>query len=526
MILLRTKTLAAIVGLSLVILAPSLASAYVFNPSPTTTPITGDITPPYISLLSVSNITSTGATMTWSTNEPADTQVEFCLSYIRCGVRTPLDSTMSTQHVVNIIGMSPGTFYNVWPLSKDAAGNIAASYPKSFYTPSVTDTIPPTIYMTAPTDGANVRGYTVGVSANASDNIGVHSVTFYRDNGIQIGFEDSTLPYLAYINTYNLTPGAHTLYAIATDAARNSTRSAPITVYVVTSSDTTPPFISLVALSNINSTGVTISWTTNELADTQAEYCTSYIECGTVTPLSSTMTTQHVAVVNGLNPGTFYNIWPKSKDAAGNVAASYPKSFYTPSTSDTIPPTVSMTAPADGANVVGYTVGVSANASDNIGVHSVTFYRDGGIQIGFEDSTLPYLTYINTYNLTPGAHTLYAIATDNGGNATRSAPITVYVVPPPDVTAPYVSLVAVSNLTQTSATLTWTTNEPADTQIEVCTSYIRCGNNFIVDPSFTTQHVVNINGLTPGTYYNVWAKSVDVAGNLGIGYPRAFTTPR
>src|SRR5437867_498314 len=112
--MINIKIASVIIGLSSIILVPSLASAYVYNPNFLTT--TADIFPPYISLVSISNVTTTGATLTWSTNEPATTQVETCLSYVRCGNVTPLVSTLTTQHVVNVTGLTPGTYYNLWPI--------------------------------------------------------------------------------------------------------------------------------------------------------------------------------------------------------------------------------------------------------------------------------------------------------------------------------------------------------------------------------------------------------------------------
>src|SRR5437879_1292344 len=44
---------------------------------------------------------------------------------------------------------------------------------------------------------------------------------------------------------------------------------------------------------------------------------------------------------------------------------------------DTTPPTVSITSPASGATVSG-TITVTANASDNVAIADVQFFRDGG----------------------------------------------------------------------------------------------------------------------------------------------------
>jgi len=82
---------------------------------------------------------------------------------------------------------------------------------------------------------------------------------------------------------------------------------------------------------------------------------------------------------------------------------------------DTIPPTVSMTAPASGATVSGTAVTVSANATDNVGVVGVQFKLDGA-NLGSEDLTAPYSTTWNTTGTPNGSHTLSAVARDAAGN--------------------------------------------------------------------------------------------------------------
>jgi Bacterial Ig domain len=101
---------------------------------------------------------------------------------------------------------------------------------------------------------------------------------------------------------------------------------------------------------------------------------------------------------------------------------------------DTIPPTVSMTAPASGATVSGTAVTVSANATDNVGVVGVQFKLDGG-NLGSEDLTAPYSTTWNTTGTPNGSHTLSAVARDAAGNVGTSSVVTITVsnttTPPP-----------------------------------------------------------------------------------------------
>jgi hypothetical protein len=86
---------------------------------------------------------------------------------------------------------------------------------------------------------------------------------------------------------------------------------------------------------------------------------------------------------------------------------------------------VAITAPANGAKVTA-SVKVTASASDaGSGIANVTFYLDGKLLATV--TTTPYSTPWNTKKSTKGTHTLTAIARDNAGNTSTSAPVTVTV---------------------------------------------------------------------------------------------------
>jgi hypothetical protein len=92
---------------------------------------------------------------------------------------------------------------------------------------------------------------------------------------------------------------------------------------------------------------------------------------------------------------------------------------------DEAPPSVSISAPANGATVSGIVV-VRASASDNRGVAGVQFRLDGAA-LGAEDTAAPYETAWDTAGVANGAHTLTAVARDAAGNSATSAPVTVTV---------------------------------------------------------------------------------------------------
>jgi hypothetical protein len=92
------------------------------------------------------------------------------------------------------------------------------------------DTTAPTVSITAPTGGATVSG-TVTLSANAADNVGVAGVQFQVD-GANAGGEVTSAPYTLAWNSGAVASGAHTVTAIARDAAGNRTTSGAVSVTV------------------------------------------------------------------------------------------------------------------------------------------------------------------------------------------------------------------------------------------------------------------------------------------------------
>ncbi len=89
------------------------------------------------------------------------------------------------------------------------------------------------------------------------------------------------------------------------------------------------------------------------------------------------------------------------------------------------PPTVSLTAPANGASYeVGTAITISATAADSDGTVTKVEFLDNGVAIG-EDTTSPYS--ISWSGGSQGSHQLAARATDNDRNTTTSATRTITI---------------------------------------------------------------------------------------------------
>jgi len=65
-------------------------------------------------------------TITWTTDVPADSQVQFGLTP-GYGSATPVDRTLVRSHSVTITGLARRTHYFFQVLSRDATGNLSAS---------------------------------------------------------------------------------------------------------------------------------------------------------------------------------------------------------------------------------------------------------------------------------------------------------------------------------------------------------------------------------------------------------------
>jgi glucose/arabinose dehydrogenase len=125
---------------------------------------------------------------------------------------------------------------------------------------------------------------------------------------------------------------------------------------------------------------------------------------------------------SGLAAGTYY-YRVTAADAAGNVSGSSNEaSAVVPADQ---PPSVAITAPANGATVSG-TIDVNASASDDVAVAGVQFRLDGA-PLGSEDTTAPYSVPWLTTTATNGTHRLTAVARDGAGHQTTSAFVDVSV---------------------------------------------------------------------------------------------------
>jgi len=311
-----------------------------------------DGTPPTISGISVSGIGLSAATISWVTNEPSFSQVEYGTSP-SYGSTTAWSSLLSSRPVQPLSGLTANTSYHFRVKSRDAAGNTATSADWTFTTASS----PP------PTDSApqisavevTALGQMSATVAWTTDKAADSQVEYGRTEDYGLVTSLDTARVTAHsVRLQDLTAG--TLYHLrvkSRDAADNLSVSTDYTFVTtdVPAPGGTAPVITAVAIENLLPRAATITWRTDIPADSQLEYGTS-MAYGTTTVAILDLVTEHRYTVAGLVPETEYHFRVKSRSDSGIAAVSADQTFKTPPDGLTIDPTTALFPGAGGQGTV------------------------------------------------------------------------------------------------------------------------------------------------------------------------------
>jgi chitodextrinase len=333
-----------------------------------------------------------------------------------------------TSNVTFDYTLGSGTDSNI----AGANGDILSSVVNGSYTGVAPDTTAPTapgtptltvisstqinLSWAASTDAVGVTGYRVErcpTSATCTNftQIGTPTATSYSDTGLTA----STI-YRYRVRAIDAA-GNLSAYSVISNATTNPPP------------DTTPPTISNVVLSGITTTGATISWSTNEAADTQVDYgaTTAY---GLTSALNSTLATTHTATLSSLSPGTSYHYRVQSRDAAGNLGTSADNVFTTTAGPDTTAPTVptgvTVTPTTETQIQLTWTASTDpTGAGQNVsGVASYQIYRAGVLL-----TTSVTTSYLDTGLTGNTAYSYQIAAVDAAGNVSSRSTAVVGTTP-------------------------------------------------------------------------------------------------
>ncbi|WP_114327550.1 Ig-like domain-containing protein [Candidatus Colwellia aromaticivorans] len=278
------------------------------------------------------------------------------------------------------------------------------------------DEQPPSVEITSPIDNQLFSNSPITVLVDATDNVGVETVTV---NGIAANFDGPNFSAIVPINI-----GLNTLIAEATDAAGNtSTNSITVERSVP---DDIPPDIDFLSPNNgdsFNQSPASVSITATDNVG-----IASVTVNGFNAVFDGTNFNVNVPLVEGSN-----TLIAQAIDTSGNLAsASIDIELVV---LDGIPPTLNILSPQDGDTVNESPVVVSVEASDDVAVASVTV---NGVPADFDGTN-----YNANVPLIAGNNTITATAKDAAENSASrsidielvsldSSPPTVEILSPDD----------------------------------------------------------------------------------------------
>jgi hypothetical protein len=123
----------------------------------------------------------------------------------------------------------------------------------------------------------------------------------------------------------------------------------------------------------------------------------------------------------------------------------------------------------------------------------------------------------------------YLIETaDAAGNVTMSGPFSFMTVATADTTAPSISSIAVTGITQNGARIDWHTNESATSVVWYSTNTpvlaSTSSSQMAMVAGLSVDHSVALTGLNANTTYYYLVQSADAAGNMATSSQASFAT--
>jgi subtilisin family serine protease len=402
--------------------------------------VLNDAAAPTVALTSPAAETTVGGTVTVAATAADDigvTSVQFMVDGAPLGV-ADTDAPYEAEWVTSTTANGAHTISAV---ARDAVGHVTLS--GSVALTVVNDLAPPTVGLAAPSAGASVDG-TVTVSATAADDVGVTSVQFLLD-GAPLGAAVTSAPYQVEWATTSATNAAHTVTAVARDAAGRETTATAVIVNV--RNDLAAPTVVLASPSAGATVHGAITVTATAVDDvgvTSVQFLLDGApldEADAEAPYQLTWST--LSVANGA-----HTLTATARDGAGRETTAEVTAVTV--LNDLAPPTVALASPSAGATVHG-AITVTATAVDDVGVTSVQFLLDGA-PFGEVATEAPYQVAWSTVTATNGAHAWTAVARDAAGRETTTDAVTVTVLN--DAAAPTVAVTSPAAETTIGGTVT------------------------------------------------------------------------
>lgn len=293
--------------------------------------------------------------------------------------------------------------------------------------------------------------------------------------------------------------------------------------------DVTSPTISNVATSSISTTQATITWDTDEISDSAIGYSptpgtfTTEIGVSTMADTAAGIGT-HSVTLTGLLADTSYYFQVKSIDPSGNIATSTQSADgYTFTTKPGA--SISNVTAADISNTSAVITWITDTESDSYIVYSTNSDLSFSTQTG--NATLTTNHSVSLLGISSGVKYYYYVkstdasshlATDNNGGNYYSFTTTQ------DTSGPIISAVSESVVTDTTAVISWATDEVSTSKVQYGIASGTYNAESTENTNLDISHSVKLSSLAADTTYYYHVISRDASSNTSTSTEKMFTT--
>jgi hypothetical protein len=409
--------------------------------------------PPQITNVAAVSVTAGSAVIQWTTDIPSSSQVSYGLT-AGYGSTTTLDLALVTAHSQTLTGLSAGTMYHFDVTSASGANLSSTSADQTFVTltlnvtlPDLQMQVPPNLISIATVNGQRQLQYThiiwdagtgpfeIDPSYNSATGAASFTQAIYSSPSPGVWNYAYSVPvsapgsFVPLEHKYNFPMGLFTLNSVNPDGSPGATiATSPKTDYCITGDVyiggvPNTPNATFIPQNHCSDPTLSLGWSVGwgdqyDQMDPGQPISLVGVLDGTYI-LHSVADPEHVLLESNRTNNVIDTLLQISGSTVTVLSQTHPIIE---------PPTVSLTSPADSANVSGSVVlQASASAAAPATITSVQFLLDG-YPLGGPVTTAPYAFSWTIGSASPGKHLVSARATDSNGNMATAAAVGVTVV--------------------------------------------------------------------------------------------------
>ena len=465
-----------------------------------------------ISGLRVDEVGDTWAVVSWTTNRPADTQVEYGTTS-EYGSATVLDPRLVESHVDTLTGLSPGTIYHFRALSNDEHGFAARSDDGQLQT---------TLEPLEVTDVAVVEVDTTWAVVSWTTNRPADSQVEYG-LGETYGSATPVDPALVtehLVTLDSLLPATSYHFRVRSDDGAGDVAYSGDSTFV-----TEAPALEIADLSvaALGPTWAIVAWTTNRPATTRVDYGPTPSYGFSVSPAVG-FVTEHSATLAGLAEGALYHFRAVSSDSAGAEVTSPDSTFTTFTAGPSGPPTVEDVT----VEQVSATAVVVSWMTDREATSRVRYGTGGILDCATTADTLETVDHsVLVWPVVPRILYSFAVVSACGSDTTVVDGFTFETSAPPgndpEGKGPEVERVFLADVGETTAVVGWVTDRPCSTWVEygIDDTYGEAAPGL---PLGGCAYRATLAGLERGTMYHYRVNTWDPEVGPAVGDDATFVT--